>query len=322
MLLLILVCGTNVSAQGKKGENQSNAPNAGQKHQAPLSFGVMTWNIWHGGREDGKALGPQRVIEIIRDSKADIVAMQETYGSGELISDALKFHFHPRGTNVSIHSRYPVVEDISVFEAFKCVGALLELPGNRRLAFYSVWLPYNKEIWKKGTRDVTKPDTMLAACQASCDDLEKIKSLINERLKGKQYQNVPIVIAGDFNSMSHLDYIKAAKDQYQVVIDWPTSRVLANDGFRDAWRILNPTVSREKDRTWTPRFPDQEQDRIDYIYFRGEQLSPRDSVMIDRHQVKFPSDHAAVVVRFDWNDALNRNSNKPKTKDKKSKKSD
>ena len=81
-----------------------------------LSFRTMTWNIWHGGREDGEKIGPQRVVEVIRQSKADIVAMQETYGSGEWISEQLGFHFHPRGTNVSIHSRYPVLEDISVFE--------------------------------------------------------------------------------------------------------------------------------------------------------------------------------------------------------------
>ena len=28
-------------------------------------FSVMTWNIWHGGREDGEKVGPQRVIKEI-----------------------------------------------------------------------------------------------------------------------------------------------------------------------------------------------------------------------------------------------------------------
>ena len=105
-------------------------------------------------------MGPQRVVDVIRQSKADIVAMQETYGSGEWISEQLGFHFHPRGTNVSIHSRYPVLEDISVFEKFKCVGALFELPEDRKLAFYSIWLPYNKEIWVEGTRDVNDLEAM------------------------------------------------------------------------------------------------------------------------------------------------------------------
>ena len=69
------------------------------------SFRAMTWNIWHGGREDGDKVGPQRGVEIIKQSKADVIAMQETYGSAEWISEQLGFHFHRRGTHVSIFSR-------------------------------------------------------------------------------------------------------------------------------------------------------------------------------------------------------------------------
>src|SRR5690606_18432600 len=55
----------------------------------PIDLKVMAWNIWHGGREDGKDVGPARVIDVIRNSGADVVAMQETYGSGELIQKEL-----------------------------------------------------------------------------------------------------------------------------------------------------------------------------------------------------------------------------------------
>ena len=102
---------------------------------------VLSWNIWHGGLEDGEP-GLQRTIETIEASGADLVAMQETYGSGERIAKSLGFAFHPRGRNVSIHSRFPVIEDISVHKEFQCVGALIELPDQSRIAFYSIWLPY------------------------------------------------------------------------------------------------------------------------------------------------------------------------------------
>ncbi len=269
----------------------------------PVSFRAMTWNIWHGGREDGEKIGPQRVVEIIQQSGADIVAMQETYGSGEWISEQLGFHFHPRGTNVSIHSRYPVLEDISVFEEFKCVGALLELPGDRKLAFYSIWLPYNKEIWVEGTRDTNDLDGLKNACDASRDNLEKMWALIQQRLSDSQYAGVPIVIAGDFNSMSHLDYIESFQDQFDgVVIDWPTSHILCDAGFRDAYRETHPEVHRQDDRTWTPRFPKQQQDRIDFIYYRGNHLDASDSVVIDEYAQGFPSDHAALVTEFSWSE--------------------
>jgi len=284
-----------------------------QESEKSQAFSVMTWNIWHGGIEDGKEVGPERVIEIIRNSKADIVAMQETYGSGERIANALDFNFHPRGTNVSILSRFPVVEDISVFEEFKCVGGLIELPDNRNIAFYSIWLPYNNEIWEAGTRDTSRPDLMRAACKASCDDLKEIEALITERLNDEKYSDIPVVIAGDFNSMSSLDYIPSSKDQYDVVIDWPTSNIMLDLGYRDSWRELHPEVNRSNDRTWTPRFPKQEQDRIDFIYYRGlgtlaSELKATHSIVVDSRLENlgnittetFPSDHAAVITRFNW----------------------
>ena len=266
------------------------------------SFRAMTWNIWHGGREDGDKVGPQRVVEIIKQSKADVIAMQETYGSGEWISEQLGFHFHPRGTNVSIFSRYPVLEDVSVFEEFKCVGAILGLPGGRKLAFYSIWLPYNKEIWEEGTRNVKDLESMKSACEASRKDLATMWALIQQRMSDSKYDGIPIVIAGDFNSMSHLDYIEPFQEQFDgVVLDWPTSRILTDAKFRDSWRETHPEVERKKDRTWTPRFPKQQQDRIDFIYYRGDCLEARDSVIIDEHPQGFPSDHAAVVTEFSCN---------------------
>lgn len=271
-----------------------------QARAAALDVKVMAWNIWHGGREDGKEVGPARVVDVIKSSGADIVAMQETYGSGERIAKELGYHFHPRGTNVSIHSRYPVIEDLSVHEKFQCVGALLELPDKSHVAFYSIWLPYSAEIWAKGTRDTSKPDTMLAACKASHQSLVAMSAAIRKRLEGDQYDDVPVIIAGDFNSMSHLDYGEIGWRQYGAVIRWPTSTVLTEQGFLDSYRACNPRIDRATDSTWTPRFPEQEQDRIDFVYHRharskATRIEPIASTVIRDHEAKFPSDHAAVL---------------------------
>lgn len=264
----------------------------------PAELRVMTWNIWKGGRQDGDEIGPRKVIETIRDSGAEIVALQETYGSGERIADELGYRFHPRGTNVSILSRHPIVEDLSVFEEFKCVGGLVELPDGKRIAFFSIWLPYAAEIWEAGTRDVADVDRMLAACAPSAVDLAALREAIDRRLSDPKYDGVPIVIAGDFNAMSHLDYSAVARDDYRVEIDWPTSRVLSDAGYRDAWRECRPTIDRTADRTWTPRFPDQEQDRIDFVHYRGGSLRAVEARRIDDHPDGFPSDHAAVTIDF------------------------
>ena len=266
----------------------------------PARFTAMAWNIWHGGREDGDEVGPQRVIEVIKESGADIVAMQETYGSGELISDALGFHFHPRGTNVSIHSRYPIIEDVSVFHEFKCVGAIVELPNKTPIAFYSIWLPYGAEIWAEGTRKGKPVEQLLAACDASKIDLEQIRDQIQERLAKTSHKNLPIFIAGDFNSMSHFDYTDKAKEQFGYVIDWPTSHVMTDAGFIDSYREIHSDIDRSRDRTWSPRFLDQQQDRIDFIYFSDANFRVTKAEVIDTHSVHFPSDHAALVAEFEY----------------------
>lgn len=278
----------------------STACRAPQATAEPNTLSVLSWNIWHGGREDGEQVGPQRVIKVIRDSGADLVAMQETYGSGERISSALGFHFHPRGTNVSIHSRYPIVADISVFEEFQCVGAVIELPNGDKLAFYSIWLPYDAEIWAPGTRAGKPTLELLAACASSAVSLEQILERVGPRLSKIGLADIPIVIAGDFNSMSDLDYTQAARAQYGQVIAWPTSQVISGRGFRDAYRSLHATVNRLRDRTWSPRFPEQQQDRIDYIYDTLETMRVTEARVIDQHVQRFPSDHAALLVRYGW----------------------
>lgn len=259
---------------------------------------VMSWNIWHGGREDGDVVGPQRVVDVIRDSKADIVAMQETYGSGEIISQALGFHYSARGTNLSIHSRFPIVEDISVFEEFKCVGSLIQLSDQEQVAVYCLWLPFADDIWLPEKRQSATDAQLQAACQPSADDLQKILTAIEHRLADEKYRDVSLFLAGDFNSMSHLDWSATAADQYQRVIAWPTSRQLTSTGLRDSYREVNPKIDRHRDATWSPRFPEQEQDRIDYIYYRSERWRSLESQVLREHPEKFPSDHGALLTTF------------------------
>jgi|GEM_PF-591052 len=325
-LALLAVASACASPRDRESGDDRHAPNAPSPE-----LRVLAWNVWHGGREDGDEVGPARVIEVIANSGADLVAMQETYGSGERIAEALGFHFHPRGANVSIHSRWPIVEDLSVHDPFQCVGALIELPRGERVAFFSIWLPYSGEIWAPGTRDTDDRDAMLAACEASRIELETLLAAIEARLDAPRYAGVPIVVAGDFNAMSPRDYDEAALDQYGTVVDWPTGRLLTRAGFRDAYRDTNPTIDRAADATWTPRFTDQEQDRIDFVHLRsapddeGRAWRPRDARVIrtlgahgsqrahgsksadeaqregesDLATDAFPSDHAAVLATLE-----------------------
>ncbi len=295
LLLLVVLAGlAGALAPGAAGAcGAAPAAPPAPRAERPHDVRVLAWNIWRGGRQDGEDVGPAKVIDVIRDSGADVVAMQETYGSGERIAEALGLHLHARGTNVSILSRFPVLEDLSVHEPFNCVGALLQLPGDGRLAVFSVWLPYAGDIWRPGTRDPSDVEAMLAACRPSTETLAPMLAAIDARLADPAYDGVPLVLAGDLNAMSHLDYAEVARDQFGVALDWPTTRRLADAGWRDAYRETNPVIDRAADRTWSPRFPEQEADRIDFVFVRGP-AEPVAARHLETHPDGFPSDHAAV----------------------------
>lgn len=277
------------------------APARGE--EAPPRVRVMTWNIWRGGDRAMDEKGPAarlakqcRIADVIRSSGADVVAMVETYGSGEAIARELGFHFRPRGTNVSILSRWPIGRDLSVYKPFHCVGAAIEPPGEPPFALFSVWIHYVDDVWTDPhSRDGRPAEALVAADGAS--RMEEVRAI----LAGAKEQagDLPLIVAGDFNSNSHLDYTEAARDQYGMVVPWPVTREAEAAGFFDAYRACNPTVDRARDRTWSPRFPGQIQDRIDYIYYRGGSLRPVSARRLDEAGGEWPSDHAAVVVEFE-----------------------
>lgn len=280
-----------------------DAPARGDETARPIR--VLCWNIWNGG--DGAKDEPsptrklekqRRVAEAIRASGADVVAMVETYGSGEVIARELGFHFHPRGANVSILSRWPIKEDLSVYKPFHCVGALVETPEGRRFAIYSVWVHYVDDVWTDPhSRDGRSPADLIAKDGPS--RVVEVRAILDGvAARTSSLADATVIVAGDFNSNSHLDYTEAASDQFGPPVEWPVTKTVAEAGFGDAYRTCNPKVDREQDRTWSPRFPDQIQDRIDYVFWKGGLLAPRSATVVDKAPGRWPSDHAAMLVEF------------------------
>ena len=53
----------------------------------------------------------------------------------------------------------------------------------------------------------------------------------------------PVIVTGDFNSPSHLDYTKAAIGLRPALIDevpWPVSQRMLAAGFTDSFRAAHP----------------------------------------------------------------------------------
>jgi endonuclease/exonuclease/phosphatase (EEP) superfamily protein YafD len=112
-------------------------------------------------------------------------------------------------------------------------------------------------------------------------------------------KNTPVILAGDFNSGSHLDWTKANKERHNgLVVKFPSTKFMASAGFRDAFREIWPDETKTPGITWSPIYKDGLQTRMDFIFYKGEKLEPVWAEVIDTYLFEFPSDHAAVAVSF------------------------
>lgn len=54
----------------------------------------------------------------------------------------------------------------------------------------------------------------------------------------RQTDSIPMIMGGDFNVHSHLDWTDATKDMYHhggAVVEWTVSKEMQNAGFKDSF---------------------------------------------------------------------------------------
>ena len=257
---------------------------------------VLAWNIWHGGRRKGADEGVGRVVDVIRESGADIVLMQETYGSGPRIADRLGFELYLRSSNLSVMSRYPIEEVHRLFSGFRFGGATIELRPGTRIQAHSLWIHYLPSVGKALEADASPEELVAADAETRGREIDAILAALLPHLDGASA--IPVIVGGDFNSGSHLDWTEAAKhlaNHHGRVVPWPVSRSMARAGFEDTFRVAHPDPVASRGLTWSPEFPESHQERIDYVYAREGDWDVVDSRVLDEHPDGWPSDHAAVL---------------------------
>ncbi len=269
----------------------------------PTHLKVMSWNIWHGGHRYGQAVGLERVIEIIKSSDADVIGLIETYGSGETIADSLGYYFYLISSNLSILSRYPITETIREFRPFNFGGVKLQLHPHKSLIYFNTWLDYLPDVDASISRLNKTPEELVQDESATRHyEVKEILKKIDPYLK--KTDNIPVIMGGDFNMGSHLDWTNETKAiHYNRQVAWPESKEMQNAGFLDSYRELHVNPLSDPGLTWGVRAATTTElygvrDRIDFIYYKGRDLVPIESKVIDYHRVMFPSDHAAVVTFF------------------------
>jgi len=308
--------------------------------ETPAQLKVLTWNIWGKLNRDprytiaGKT-GRERMIEILKASGTDIITMTETYGSAKDIAESLNYYyFTPSPTdNLTIFSRYPLenagtIKDLSYFSF---ISATVLIPGGMKVRVYNIWLTSSGrhivEIKNKELSDeefTAGDDIRYNHIQQLLTHPDFLKDLANK-------DKIPIIVSGDFNSVSHLDYTKESGDKglnFSRILPIKVSIAMQKNGFTDSYRFIHPEITPNTyGYTWTTvgmgymykvgeGFVPVENNpkpkyrglfaRIDFIYCTGNKLKAVSSRTISHHPSnknrsfpEFPSDHAAVLTGFE-----------------------
>jgi len=293
----------------------------GEEPQGEVSeLTVMVWNIWHGGNDEQLVEdGRPHVVDIIRATDADIVLMIETYGIGQKVSQELGFNYHliaPPGTapddpgiNLSIHSRYPLGERSDFYRHFNVGGIEVELSPTQRIVVFDTW--FNYDPWEDRPAELGLSADELVAWERSGTRPAEVTAILD----GMQpwvdnADQVPVIMGGDHNSWSHLDWSEETRRRNGgLVVPWWTTSAIASRGFVDAFRALHPNPMTDPGITWdTPGVADEH--RIDYIYYVGDKLRPvsaevhkvpyNDTIQLGGRTALYPSDHGFVLTTFRW----------------------
>jgi len=265
------------------------------------SVTIMTWNIWNGGTSQGKFVGIQRITDIIRHAKADIIALQETLDAGELIAGELDYYYYKRGENLSVISRFPPIRSYNVFHPLHFGAVMLDLGDDKTLLVGPIWLSRHPNLPAYFMKENARADTIeVREMETRGRETRFILSEISPLIRNNAQHAT--VIAGDFNSGSHLDWTEQNKKRHNnLVVNFPSSQFMYEAGFSDAYRTLFPDETVSTGYTWSPIYKEGLQTRMDFIYYKGENIEPSSAKVIDTWPLGFPSDHAAVVVSFKIN---------------------
>lgn len=282
---------------------------------AAPTLSVMSFNLWHGGDAGGRPLG--RSIETIRAAGADIVGLQETHGlerdgvrpdHGPRIAEALGWHYLDQGGRVGIASRHPIVGATP-----RKWGAAIELEDGERIFVFNAHLPaapYQPyQLLRIDYHDApfleTEEELVAAARQARGGEVAALLSELRVALLSGR----PVILCGDFNEPSHLDWTAraAAAGVVPMAVAWPASRAIVEAGLVDSYRGAHPDEVARPGWTWTSTTaetdPADRHDRIDRVYVSPQSLEViacrivgERSERADLVVAEFPSDHRAVVA--------------------------
>lgn len=284
-------------------------------------FTVMSFNCWHQWSrvDDGFA----KAAKAIRESGADLVGLQESSPeSARRMAAELGWHAAEGGTGaVQILSRHPIVEAFHGEGIVKqrLIGARVRLAASppRDVILFSAHLDHRHYGPYEARKEGATAASVLAENRRSerGAQLEAVLAALRPLLAAAE--ETPVLLVGDFNVPSHLDWTAATAAEHGGMgpVAWPESLRLAEAGFVDSFRQAHPDPAARPGTTWSPIHQgDEPQDRIDFIHHHGGGLRvTRSRTFTTAVEITvgawgadtapvtgntWPSDHAAVLTTY------------------------
>ncbi len=306
-----------------------------QEQAAPPSdrLRILVWNIQRGANHFER--GPEKALAVIRAAAPDVCLLQESYDVdgdrpelGAWLAEQLGWNaWQGESPHLCVLTRFTIEKKL-FHAAWHGVGARLVDDAGRRLLVYSTWIDWREYLPYALRDDAAITDEKLLACETDSSDRLKQAEAILKHLKesGALESEVPLLVGGDWNCPSHLDWTDDAARvfRFRRALPLPVSQAMTKAGFEDTFRRVHPDPTRVPGITWTPLERGTVEapmpaDRIDRLYLkRGsgkQQLVAAAAHVLPRvHEPMatpaaeriFPSDHGAVVIDLMWVEAPDR----------------
>lgn len=276
--------------------NSSNNPNIVK---------ILQWNIWHGGRHVGND-GQSRIIDLLKASHADIITMQEGYGGQQRFKDSLNYNMQTPALddNLVLFSRYPL-EKIPTDKTFNSNPGKITLPNGRQLLVNACWLRYAYRPEYSCNYPNSGHDPRIWVAEDSIRALVDMKHILEKDTKPYLTDDeTPVIIGGDFNSCSHLDWTAAAAPLHYGYgpIPFPTTIYMQSEGYKDSFREINPDEVSRPEGTFAVIYGQLRVSRIDFLFYKGKRIKAISSKIVKTTPEiddVWASDHAAVLSIFE-----------------------
>lgn len=271
-------------------------------------FRMLTMNLWEGGVHVNDYHTKQ--VQILASLNVDVVAFQETaQTAGQRLAAAMGWNVHFSG-DTAVLSRYPLA---GLDGTAWATEAQVSFDGeNSKLIIWSTHLEYTP-YGPYGFCESHMTQGQVFAREAESgrpSEITEISKLINAQLRSNG-TDIPVLLAGDFNAPSHLDWTNSARGLHCGIgyTPWPTSIIPVKAGLVDSFRAAYPNPVAYPGNTWSPVHPGDPQDRIDFIYYGGgAQVTASGPFVIGKPNIMpnvanndWPSDHRSFVSEFEFN---------------------